>query len=121
MNTQIKTTGGFSLTPAISEYVEKRVATLSKFVDNDPTAMCTVELGKTTGHHKHGDIFKAEIRVVGKGRDLYVGAEKADLYLAIDQAREEIFRKLTSTKEKRISFVRRGGAKIKNIIKGLIQ
>ena len=118
MNTQIKTTAGFSLTPAITEYVERRVATFEKFIENDSTALCTVELGKTTGHHKSGDIFKAEIRVTAKGRDIYVGAEKPDLYAAIDQAREEISRKLASTKEKRISFVRRGGARVKNIIKG---
>ena len=118
MNIQIKTTGGFSLTPSIKEYVDKRIAGLEKFLNNDPTAFCSVDLSRTTAHHKNGDIFRAEIRIVAKNRDLYASSEKTDLYLAIDTTRDEIARKLASLKEKRISFVRRGGAKVKNIIKG---
>ncbi len=119
MNIQIKTTGGFSLTPAINEYIEKRIATIERFLSDDPTAIVHVELAKTTEHHKHGDIFRAEIRITGKGRDIYISSEKADLYAAIDVAREEAHRKLAATKEKRISFVRRGGARVKNLIKGI--
>ena len=119
MNTQIKTTGGLSLTPAISEYIEKRVASLEKFLASDPTTIVHVEISKTTSHHKHGDIFRAEIRISAKGRDIYVASEKADLYAAIDDVRDEAYRKLAATKEKRISFVRRGGARVKNIIKGI--
>ena len=118
MNTQIKTTGGFPMTAAISDYIEKRVATLERFLESDPTTMVHVELAKTTAHHKHGDIFRAEIRISGKVHNIYVASEKADLYAAIDDVREQAHRKLAESKEKRISFVRRGGARVKNIIKG---
>ena len=119
MNIQIKTSGGFGLTPAVSEYVEKRLAALDKFVAHDPVALCVVDLGRTTKHHKHGDIFRAEIHFTGTGRDLYTSSEKADLYMAIDDARDEIVRELSSAKAKKISSMRRGGAKVKNFIKGL--
>ena len=119
MNTQIKTTGGLSLTPAIAEYIEKRVATIEKFLASDPTTIVHVEIAKTTGHHKHGDIFRAEVRISAKDRDLYVASEKEDLYAAIDDVRDQAYRKLAETKEKQISFVRRGGARVKNMIKGI--
>ena len=119
MNIQTKTTGGLTLTPAISEYVEKRAATLKKFFINDPTAICTIDLGKTTAHHKHGDIFRAQIHIVAKDRDIFTSSEKEDLYAAIDDVREQAIIELSTANKKRISLVRRSGRRVKNIIKGL--
>ncbi len=119
MNIQIKTKGGLALTPAITEYVHKRVASFEKFLSGDTTAQAAIELGKSTNHHKHGDIFSAEVHLVAKGRDLFAGAEKEDLYAAIDAIKDEVLRELSSAKEKRLSTLRRGGAKVKNIIKGI--
>ncbi len=118
MKINIKTTT-ISLTPAISDYVEKHVETIKKFLQDDPTAQCDIELAKTTNHHKHGDIFKAEIHIVAKDQNIYSSVEKEDLYMAIDEARDEVVRKLKSEKDKKRSLSREGGAEVKNIIKGL--
>lgn len=118
MNTKIKTTG-ISLTPSISEYADKRLATISKIIGGDPSYICDVELAKTTNHHKNGDIFRAEIHIVGKGKDLYASAENSDLYAAIDEVRDEITRLLKASKGKRLAFVRRGGAQVKAMMKGM--
>ncbi len=117
MNINIKTTT-ISLTPAISEYVEKRLRSIESFLQDDPTAQCDVELAKTTNHHKHGDIFKAEVHIVAKDTNIYASVEKEDLYAAIDVVKDEVVRKLKSSKDKRQSLVRRGGAQVKNILKG---
>ncbi len=118
MNINIKTTV-LDLTPAISEYVEKRFEAIQKFFVDDSTAQFDIELAKTTNHHKNGDIFRAEIHIVAKGVNTYASAEKEDLYMAIDTVRDEVLRKVKSSNEKQRSLVRRGGARIKNIIKGL--
>jgi ribosomal subunit interface protein len=118
MNTKIKTTG-ISLTPAISEYADKRLTKISKILGGDPAYICDVELAKTTNHHKNGDIFKAEIHIVGKGKDLYASAENSDLYAAIDEMRDEVTRLLKASKGKRLAFVRKGGAQVKAMMKGL--
>jgi ribosomal subunit interface protein len=126
MNIHIKTKGGLAVTPAIGDYVNKRCESMEKFLANDPTVFVVVELGRTTGHHKHGDVFGAEIHITGKalntasGRsgDLYVSAEREDLYAAIDAVRDEALRELSSAKSKKMTLVRRGGAKVKNMIKG---
>jgi len=118
MNINIKTTNVMS-SDAITEYVHKRLEKIGKIVGNDPAAQCDVELARTTGHHNKGDIFKAEIHIVGASKNLYASSEKEDLYMAIDDVQNDILRELTAHKEKQISLVRRGGARVKGIMKGL--
>ena len=118
LNIKIKTTG-ISLTDSISKYAEKRLANVSKILGGDPSFICDLELGKTSAHHQKGDIFRDEIHIVGKGKDLYASAEDKDLYTAIDVMRDEILRELKASKGKRLSFIRRGGARVKSMVKGL--
>jgi len=119
MNIRIKATN-VSLSPAISAYVDKRLGKLSKLIGGDPSIMCDVELGKTSEHHQKGDIFRAEIHIVGAGLDSYASAEAEDLYAAIDDVRDEIMRDLRAKKGKRLSYVRRSGARVKDMVKGLL-
>ncbi|MFA6601879.1 MAG: ribosome-associated translation inhibitor RaiA [Candidatus Paceibacterota bacterium] len=118
MNINIKTTN-ITLTPAISDYTHKRLEKLATLLSNDPSVKCDVELAKTTSHHHKGEIFRAEIHVVGPGRNAYVSSEQEDLYAAIDIVKDLIVSELGTDKRKRISFLRRGGAKVKGMIKGL--
>ena len=118
MNINIKTTG-ISLTPSISEYVGKRLESVEKFLENDPSAVCNFEVGKTSRHHKSGDVFMAEAHIVAAKSDIYAQSEQSDLYAAIDAVRDEVMHRLTSDKGKRLSRIRRGGTTVKNMIKGL--
>jgi len=118
MNINIKTTG-ISLTPSIASYINKRMESVKKLLENDSSATCSFEAGKTTQHHKSGDVFRAEVHIVGARRDIYVESEQSDLYAAIDAVRDEVMRRLSSDKAKRISSIRRGGMAVKNMIKGI--
>lgn len=118
MNIQIKTTT-ITLTPTISEYIEKKMLNIEKFFDNDSTVKCDVELAKTTNHHKNGDIFRAEIHIVAKDKNIYASSEKEDLYIAIDSVKDEVLREIKTSNEKQRSLKRKGGAKIKELIKGV--
>ena len=119
MRHNIKATG-FSMTPAIKEYVEKRVNHLDKFFDPNQKELpiCYVEIGKTTNHHKTGDLFRAEYTLYIGGKSLRIEAEKDDLYVSIDSVTEGLIEELKSFKEKKVSLIRKGGAKIKALIKG---
>jgi ribosomal subunit interface protein len=114
-------TTDFSLTPAISEYLDKRISHLDKFINPslEESIMCYVEVGKTTEHHKTGDLFRAEITLHIGGKVFRATSEKGDLYSAIDEAGDEITQELKAFKGKRSSLIKRGGAKIKSLIKGL--
>ncbi|MDE2172616.1 MAG: ribosome-associated translation inhibitor RaiA [Patescibacteria group bacterium] len=119
MNTTIKTSS-ITLSAAVREYLDKRLEKVRKLViEHDGSLQCDVELARTTDHHRKGDIFKAEIHIVGAGRNLYAQAERPDLYSAIDGVQREILAELKASKGKRVSLVRRSGARLKNIMKGL--
>jgi len=109
----------FVMTPAINEYVEKCVNHLDKFLNptDKDLPMCYVEIGKTTNHHKNGEFFKAEFTIHIGGESLRVETQEEDLYAALDKATEEMAEELKSFKDKKVSLVKRGGAKLKSLLK----
>jgi len=119
MNINLKGSG-IELTPAIREYAEKKILSLEKYLNpKNDGAVFHVDLGRTTKHHKHGEIFKAEINVIGGGLDLFAEAEAQDLYSAIDLVEKELAHELLHEKGRKIKLLRRGQRTIKNMIKGL--
>ncbi|TSC68282.1 MAG: Uncharacterized protein G01um101472_65 [Parcubacteria group bacterium Gr01-1014_72] len=109
-----------SITPAIREYLEKRLAALARHINlEDSAVLLQVELGRTTRHHHTGDVFRAEINLYRGKESFRAEAEAQDLYAAIDEVRDEIIREVTGSKEKRLSLLRRGGQKVKDILRGL--
>ena len=118
MNTNIKSTS-LTLTPKISEYIYRRLEKIGKLVKDDPTAQCHIEVGLVTGHHRKGDIYKAEIHLIGAHKNAYSSVVRSDLFAAIDIVRDDIIRELSAGKSKHITSIRRNGAKIKYMVKGL--
>jgi ribosomal subunit interface protein len=109
-----------NITAEIKDYLYKKLAYLEKFLSKkDESVMCDVELGMISRHHKSGDVFRAEINLQMPGKSLRAEAEMGDIYAAIDIAKDEMVRELQVTKDKKVSKVRRGGAKVKNITKNL--
>ncbi|MCR4334147.1 MAG: ribosome-associated translation inhibitor RaiA [Patescibacteria group bacterium] len=119
MNITIKTKN-ITLTTAIEEYVRKHFGALEKFIKKESDDMvCAVEVGRTTRHHKHGDIFRAEVNIYVKPKSFYASSENEDLYTAIDIVKKEIEREIVSVKKKTIKTSRKIGAKIKKSIKNI--
>ncbi|MFA5935046.1 MAG: ribosome-associated translation inhibitor RaiA [Candidatus Paceibacterota bacterium] len=114
-------TTDFSLTPAISDYLDKRIAHLDKFINPnlEESIMCYVEVGKTTNHHKTGDLFRTEFTIHIGGKTFRATSEKEDLYASIDTVSDEVTQELKAFKGKRNSLFKRGASKVKSIIKGL--
>ncbi|MGB8815667.1 MAG: ribosome-associated translation inhibitor RaiA [Minisyncoccia bacterium] len=110
-----------SLTPALSEYLEKKLSHLDKFISPEDmeAVMCQVELAKTTRHHKTGNIFEAEYNIYVGGKTLKALKDSFDLYSAIDLANDEMENELRSYKTKKTSLLRRGGAKIKQMLRNI--
>ncbi len=118
MNTHIKTTS-VTLTPATSEYLKKHIAKLEHIFAGDESVKCDIEIGRTTSHHNKGDIFRAEIHIVGHKQNIFAEAERSDLLIAIDEVFSDAVYALTSRRKKVIASARRGGAILKGMIKGL--
>lgn len=107
-----------SLTPAIEEYISKKLAGVEKFIKGAEEILANVEVGKTSRHHKQGDVFKAEIHIKLPGEEFYATVEKDDLYAAIDEVRDELVRNMTSRRKRALKLLRRGSQRIKEFIKG---
>ena len=98
LKTNIKTTN-ITLTPAISDYLAKKLEVLEKYPQvSKHEVVAQVEVGKITEHHRSGDIFRAEIHLVGSGLDFYAVSEESDLYAAIDLVKDEIVHNITQAK-----------------------
>ena len=119
MKINIKATN-MELTPAIATYVEKKISSIAKFFDHNPDAVAQVEVGKSTQHHKSGEIFRAEVHITGAGLDLYAVSAMEDLYAAIDVVKDEIVHNAVQLKGRRQTLTRKGAEMMKNIMKGII-
>lgn len=119
MNINIKATN-MDLTDAIRDYAEKRVESLGKFLsDGGDNVQVQIEVGKTSNHHKSGDIFRAEINLslAGNATQFRAEAETADLYAAIDMARDELEVELKRYKGKKEALYKRGAKTLKSLMK----
>ena len=109
-----------TLTPAIETAVDKIVTALDTYVSPDDTsALAEIEVGRTTHHHRSGEIFRAEINFHSRLGHVRVESEKEDLYVALSTVKDEILEVLRSKKSKKVTFVRKSGLKLKNMLKGL--
>jgi ribosomal subunit interface protein len=119
MNIQIKSTN-IKLTQAIGDYVHKKFESLDKFLRDVPAdTLCYVDVGKTTRHHKNGDVYRADVNLNYDGKKLYACAETEDLYSAIDELKDELGRELKTVREKKQAETRKGRKMIKEFVKGI--
>lgn len=116
MKINIKATN-IGLSDSVRDYAEKKIRSLEKFLNSESEILANIEIGKSTKHHKSGDIFRAEAHIKSDGKEFYSVSEKEDLYIAIDDVREEISREINSKRKKAMSMIRRGGTYVKYFMK----
>ncbi|MFH0928663.1 MAG: ribosome-associated translation inhibitor RaiA [bacterium] len=108
------------LTPAIRAYVEERLLKgLAKLTLNfdDRGTRLSVEVGKTSTHHKKGDYFRAEAHLMIPGHNLRAEAILDDLYASIDAVRDDLKRQLSQLESKLRTKQRKGAVKAKRVLK----
>lgn len=107
------------LTDAIGSYVDKILIAIEKHVDmSDTSILADIEVGKTSHHHKSGDIFRAEVNLHTRLGSFRAVSETGDLYSAIDDVKDEISQMLASKKRRRNDFLRKSNLALKNMIRG---
>lgn len=107
------------LSPELRNYVERRFTSLSGLIDfNDPTLKVQIEVGRTTRHHDKGDVYRAEFNIRIRRGSFRSVAEGATIQSAIDDAREALETNLERAKKRSVSFVRRSGRAMKDLVRG---
>lgn len=114
MRTTLKGTG-IELTPALTNYVNEKIGMLDKLLINCGDVLASVEIGKETKHHKTGNWFFAEINLSCPGKTLRHVVEEADLYAAIDKAKDGMAEEVRTYEKRKKSLFRRGARAFKRI------
>ena len=111
------------ITEAIHDYAEKRVTNLGKLLseieERDGEVIVLFSVSKTTHHHKGGEVFHADCSINIKGKKFYSSVVRQDLYEAIDEVKENLFREISRNKDKKQTLFKRGASSVKKMMKGL--
>jgi len=111
------------LTPAIKDHVFKKVGDLEKLLSaiegQEGETFVNFEVGKSTNHHKSGDVFHSDCLIKANGEEFYASADGEDLYQVIDQVKDSLFVRIESMKDKEQTLFTRGARSVKKMLKGL--
>ncbi|MDP3975204.1 MAG: ribosome-associated translation inhibitor RaiA [Candidatus Jorgensenbacteria bacterium] len=92
-----------SLTPSIRTYVDQKIGGVGKFIKRFETEQehtAFVELARTTRHHRHGEVFYAEVTLRLPGKVIRVEEYHEDIRAAIDRAKDRLKAELSRFKRK---------------------
>ena len=110
----------FEIDTETRDYLDKRLENLKKFVDLDnPNTNLDIEIGKTTEHHQKGDIFRSEFNLSISGEYYRSEEESQSITSSIDLAIEDLLKQLRRGKDKKETLFKKGGRKIKEILRNL--
>jgi len=109
MNLLIKATN-LELTPAINLYIEKVFNSLERLIASlgEASVETRVEVGRSSYHHKKGDVFFAEVNLTCGKKLIRNKVENSNLYAAIDAVKDNLRRELTKFKGRQESLFKRG-------------
>ena len=127
MRINIKATN-FDLTPSLKKYIEDKIGDLEKFIQKvgkegrsfkkgKPPCEAWVEVGRTTFHHRKGEVFRAEVQLKVPGKSLRAEAEQEDLHAAINEVRDDLQRELRKYTNKAAARYKRGARRIKEFFR----
>ena len=112
MQTSIKGTN-IQILESTREYVDKKLVHAAEklLVDGHGGVVLDIEVEKTTKHHKHGKIFRAEVNLQLGKNVLRAEALGETLNEAIDLVEGELTREIKKFKERRRSILLKGARK----------
>ncbi len=117
MNIILKATN-ITLTSAINEHVEHTLGSLEKMVQSLGEAMeLRVEVGRSTFHHKKGEVFFAEANLNIGGNLLRSREEAFSLPAAVDEVRDELRNEILKFKGKKETVFRRSARSISKLFR----
>ena len=109
---------GIESTKEIEDYLMKKLESLEKFIDFDDEEVTTdIRISKETRSSRSGNLYKSEISIMTVGKKYGAKGEAEELYAAIDDMKDVISKKISSYKGKKQSLFKKGGAKIKKMLK----
>ena len=110
-----------AFTPAIREYVEKKlVSPVQKLIGRgraEELVILEIEIARTTTHHRKGLVYYAEANISLGKKLVRVQSQDQDIYAAIDALKDELEGRLKSLKEKSVSVDRKRARNAKQTLR----
>ena len=100
----------------LQELVDQKFSTLEKFIGAETDVKCEVEFEKTA-EQQSGNVHRVEANLWLRGKLYRTEATEVNFEMAIDEVRDELDKKLRRAGGKRDSLMKRGGRKIKEMLR----
>jgi putative sigma-54 modulation protein len=108
------------LTPAITDYVLKKVTKLGKYLSKiekkGGEIKVNFEVSKNK-RHKNGALFHADCEIRIDGKKFYFSTDKEDMYESIDFVKDGLFREISKVKDKKQTIARKEAKTVKKNMK----
>ena len=92
------------LTPALRTFIEQKLGSVAKLLKRFETKgerELFVEVARTTAHHRHGDVFYAEVTLELPGKTFRIEETDPDARIAIDRVKDRLKADLAAWKSSR--------------------
>lgn len=101
MNIDIKASG-VDLTDPLKEYIHMKLGSVEKFLERyEPENLrMEIEVSRTSFHHRHGDVFYAEVNLNLPGQMLRATHKSDDIRVSIDKVKDVLQREIRKYKDK---------------------
>lgn len=110
METIIKTKN-LKLTKILEKYINGKINSLERFLllkeEENFLVRARVEIEKTALHHKKGPFFRAECQMQIPAKSIRAESVSENLYLAINEVKDELQREIKKYKNKSIAREKR--------------
>lgn len=91
------------MTSALQNYCQQKMDMLEKYLGDIKVLNCDVEIEKSVGSQRKGEIFRAEVNLQVPHEILRVEKTEADMYKAIDKVKDHLEMVIKKYKEKLIA------------------
>lgn len=103
MNIHIKATH-VELSPDIKKAINEKIGELKRFIASGGSdTEAHVDVGRSTFHHQHGEIFFAKVDLRIPGRTIHAEAESVDIISALTEVKDQLQIEVKKFKEKGFS------------------
>ena len=101
----------------LKEYIQKKVDSLENILGkSDEERSCDFRIKKDASAKK-GKIYFAEAKIITPHKKYGADASGESVFEAIDKLKDEIAKKIRRNKDKKESLIKKGGRKIKELLK----
>ncbi len=117
MNINIKTKGEIIVTDDLRAYIDEKISQLLKYLQNEDDDAVFFEVELQEGEEEKGRRYRVDITVNAPGKRTHAVGWGEHLHAALDEAKDELSRRIRREKKKERVLLKKMGRKIKNILR----